>query len=103
RSEAGGRKTSGGRSMTYDGGPSEDHAVQFYDDDAVMVEAATAHLAAGLEAGDAIVAVATRAHLDAIADRLDGPALRDALQGGRAHLVDAAALLADVVVRGQPD
>jgi len=46
------------------------HLVQFYDDEAFLLDAASKFIGDGLEAGGAGVVLATKPHLDGIEERL---------------------------------
>lgn len=81
------------------------HAVQFYDTDAFLLDAVTRFLAIGLRAGELAIVVATPAHRAALegclhAEGLDLCAARAA--GGYVAL-DAAETLAEFMVTGTPD
>ena len=85
--------------------PSRDHAVLFYDDAAHDVDRLAEYAAEGLTRGEAVVAVLTPSHADAL-----GGALRErgfepevARADGRLVLLDAASTLRTFVVDGTPD
>jgi anti-sigma regulatory factor (Ser/Thr protein kinase) len=81
-----------------------EHSVHYYDDDARFAEVAVAYLAAGLEAGERVIAVVTADHLRVIERGLVG---RVDVGAARAHGMlqtpDAARTLASFLVDGSPD
>jgi hypothetical protein len=82
-----------------------DHVVQFYEDDAFLVDAVSRYLAGALRAGQGAVLIASRSHRHAIerklrAQRLD---LARARAQGQFVALDAAATLARFMVGGVPD
>src|SRR5690349_15972850 len=81
------------------------HAVQLYEDDAFLTSILVRVVADGLEAGDAIVVVATRRHRDELAARLvaDGIDVEAAADAERYVALDAAETLARFTVDGTPD
>ncbi len=81
-----------------------DHAVRFYADDHELVASATDYLATGLRHGEALIVVATRAHMDAFVHSLAeaGLDLDAAREVGRLTLLDADELLAGLQVGGRP-
>jgi signal transduction histidine kinase/ActR/RegA family two-component response regulator len=86
-------------------GDQPSHFVQFYEDDAFLVDAIGRFIGGGLEAGDAAVVLATERHRSGLADRLrarglDPAALREA--PGYVEL-DAAETLTRLLVRGRVD
>lgn len=70
-----------------------DHRVQFYEDDAFLVEIVAGYLAEGHAAGDTLVAFATPAHRAAITLRLRaaGVDVERAVADGALLLLDATA------------
>jgi PAS domain S-box-containing protein len=87
------------------GSPSTPHLVQFYESDAFLVEEVTRFVAAGLRAGDGVIAIATRAHRKDLDEalRAQGIDLVAAGTEGRYIALDAAETLAQVMVDGEPD
>ncbi len=85
--------------------PPRSHTVQFYEDDAFLVDAVCRFFAAGLSAGDRVLAIATEAHLRAITERLGslGHPIGPAIESGCIALIDTETLLARVMVNGRPD
>lgn len=80
------------------------HLVQFYEDDGFLLDSLGGFVAAGLEAGAALV-VATRPHLEGLERRLaarglDVPAVRGL---GRYVALDAAEVLERITEDGAPD
>jgi signal transduction histidine kinase len=84
-------------------GPGPRHVAQFYEGEEFLLDAVERFVDEGLRAGDGIVLVATRPHLDALASRIRGPALREAVDAGRATMLDASETLSGIVVDGTPD
>jgi signal transduction histidine kinase len=81
------------------------HSVQFYEDDAVLIDGMSRFIGSALGAGDAAVVIATRAHRDALARRLKarGLDLARATGQGRYVSLDADETLATFTVGGRPD
>jgi DNA-binding NarL/FixJ family response regulator len=82
-----------------------DHEVQFCSDDAVFVDTFSRFLAAALKAGDAAILVATEAHREALALRLNtqGLDVDAATQQGRYIQLDVAKTLSTFMVNDMPD
>lgn len=82
-----------------------EHVVQFYKDDAVLMDACARFIGRALEAGDAAVMIATRAHREGIAERLtaEGIDAAQARQQGRLMMLDAEEMLEKFMVDGAPD
>jgi PAS domain S-box-containing protein len=78
-----------------------EHVVQFYESDAVLVSALTDYVGTGLRAGEAIVVIATQAHLAA----LDGQIAAEGwdVTTGQFVRLDAAEMLAQLLRHGRPD
>ena len=85
--------------------PSQDHAVLFYDDATHAVDRLADYAAEGLTRGEAVVAVLTPAHTDALAIALRLRRIEaDVARGeGRLVLLDAATTLGTFLVDGTPD
>ena len=83
--------------------PKPRHVAQFYEGEEFLLDAVERFVAEGLRAGDGLVLVVTRPHLDAVVSRFQGPTLRDAVDAGRAMLLDAGATLSEIVVNGVVD
>jgi PAS domain S-box-containing protein len=81
------------------------HTVQFYGDDSFLLDGLGRFVGSALGAGDASIIIATRAHRDALAQRLQscGLDLAVATQQGRLITLDAAETLARFMVDGWPD
>lgn len=81
------------------------HRVQFYSDEAILLESFGSHVAAGLRAGDTAFVVATESHLDALAHRLrlEGLDLDSAIQRGTYVALDAATTVSNFMVGDLPD
>jgi len=82
-----------------------DHVVQFYDDDAFLVETVARHIGPTLAANGAATVIATKAHRDAINDELSLRAIdwRGASERNQYFLLDAEETLARFMVGDQPD
>jgi PAS domain S-box-containing protein/excisionase family DNA binding protein len=82
-----------------------EHFVQFYETDAVLLDAVAAFIGATLHAGDAGIVVATAAHREGVAERLAAAGLDLAAvdADGRYIALDAAETLARFTVDGTPD
>jgi len=82
-----------------------DHLVQFYERDAVLNDAVSGYLLAGLESGDAAVAIATPDHRAAIARQLvtSGVDVAAECAASRLILLDAAETLAAFMLDQHPD
>ena len=81
-----------------------EHAVHFYEHDQEIVARIAELVGAGLAAGDPVVVIATRSHLDAVTSlcadrRIDA---RGAARAGDLLLLDAEETLAELLVDGQP-
>jgi signal transduction histidine kinase len=81
------------------------HTVQFYGDDSSLVDEVSGFIGAELVAGDAAVVIATKAHRDGIAQRLQscGFDTATAIEQGRYIALDAAETLARFMRDGWPD
>jgi len=84
----------------------EGHFVQFYDaDERYFAKSVSRYLLNGLQRGDGILVIATKAHRDAFVRRLRGSAVDPdaAIRQGTFLLLDAQETLAAFMVGGQPD
>jgi hypothetical protein len=83
----------------------KEHLVHLYEDDRVLVEAVAIFAGRGLGKGEAVVLVATEAHLEAIERRLSetGFEVADLKAWGQLTVLDAARLLSRFLVDGQVD
>src|SRR6185437_16386944 len=81
------------------------HAVQFYGDDAYLLDGLTRFIGGALGAGDSSIIIATKAHRDGLAKRLLGCGvdLAVATQQGRFVALDAAETLAKFMVNDWTD
>jgi signal transduction histidine kinase len=81
------------------------HSVQFYEDDAFLLDALSRFIGSALGAGDATVVIATKAHRDGLAARLQarGLDLSHTSKQGRYVALDAAEVLAQFMRNGHPD
>jgi hypothetical protein len=81
------------------------HMVQFYENDSVVVENVAYLAEESLRAGNPAILIATRAHLDSIAERLTGAGLDLKALGGSGLYValDAPKTLAQFMVKDWPD
>jgi signal transduction histidine kinase len=81
------------------------HDVQFYADDAFLLDSVVAFVRKSLGLGGAAIIVATQAHRDGLSQRLEagGIPLAAAIQQGRYIALDAAQTLAAFMKEGMPD
>lgn len=81
------------------------HCVEFYGDDACLERGILADLGAGVANGEAVIAIARPARLDALRRlvRRAGADVGEASRAGRLALLDAAHAASLVMVDGQPD
>jgi signal transduction histidine kinase len=81
------------------------HDVQFYADDAFLLDSLVPFVGKSLEVGGAAVVVATKAHRDGLSQRLEarGIPLSLAVQQGRYISLDAAQTMAAFMKEGMPD
>jgi PAS domain S-box-containing protein len=82
-----------------------EHSVQFYEDDAFLIDEVSGFIGAGLEAGQAGIVIATQPHLEGLERRLQA---RRASAGwscppDRYIALDAAETLSKLLVDGWPD
>jgi anti-sigma regulatory factor (Ser/Thr protein kinase) len=82
----------------------DEHAVHYYEDDDAFVAFVSEYLAAGVAAGEHVIAIASAAHLPAL-ERLVGAQLHasSARSHGRLVLLDARKTLELFMVDGSPD
>lgn len=82
-----------------------EHSVQFYDDEAFILEELSRYIGSALGAGDAGIVIATKAHRDGLAQRLAarGLDLAGASAQGRYVALDAAETLSMITTGGWPD
>jgi PAS domain-containing protein len=81
------------------------HAVQFYEKDSTLIEALGQHIGAALASEDTAIVVATKPHLELLADelRLRKIKVSISIKAGRFIELDAAETLAQFMVGGGPD
>ena len=81
------------------------HTAQFYADDSFLLDELSRFVGSALVAGDAAVVIATRAHRDGLAQRLQsrGLDLSRAVEQGRYIALDAAETLSKFMVDGWPN
>src|SRR5258706_11467485 len=82
-----------------------EHFVQFYEDDAFLIESVSAFIGEGLRVAEGAVVIATKAHRDALEERLrkDGLDLTALRACGQYFPLDAAETLSKFMVGGLPD
>jgi PAS domain S-box-containing protein len=104
------------KALSHDPGPSSSpvrlrdddhrsHIVEFYAEDASLLEGLGRSIGSALGAGDGAVVVATKAHVDCLAERLKarGLDISKAMKHGRYVQLDAAETLAKFMVDGLPE
>ncbi|HXZ30793.1 MAG TPA: MEDS domain-containing protein, partial [Terriglobales bacterium] len=81
------------------------HTVQFYTDGAFLLDELSRFIGSALVAGDAAVVIATKAHREGLAQRLQsrGLDIARAIEQGRYIALDAAETLQKFVLHGWPD
>lgn len=81
------------------------HIVQFYRDDAYLIESVGAYIAASLEAGESAMIIATPGHREALAQSLGdrGIETERAIARGQLLLLDARETLGLFMADGMPD
>src|SRR5260370_17590498 len=81
------------------------HFVQFYRDDEALLDSLSSFIGGALGAGQAAVVLATQAHRNGLAQRLETRGLNtaSAIQQGRYVPLDAAEILSEVAPNGSPD
>src|SRR5947207_5114930 len=89
----------------WDGHACRVHGVQFYSDDTFLLDEMSRFIGSALGAGDAGLVIATQAHREGLARRLEaqGLDLARASTQGRYVGLDAATMLATVMRDGWPD
>src|SRR5688500_218990 len=80
-------------------------SVQFYEEDAVLLDGLARFVGAAVGAGDPVVVIATEEHRSGLAERLRANGLdpQSAAAEGRYIALDAAETLARFMVHGHPD
>jgi CheY-like chemotaxis protein len=81
------------------------HVVQFYSDDAVLLESAVPVVGEALKADGAAIVVATQAHREGFLQRLNGSGfdMNAAIRRGVYISLDAAAAVSTIMENGAPD
>src|SRR6267142_3125834 len=81
------------------------HAVQFYENDSVLLEALGQHIGTALESGDTAIVITTKAHRNGLAEelRLRKIDVSAAIKAGLFIELDAARTLVKFMVGGGPD
>jgi signal transduction histidine kinase len=81
------------------------HVVQFYSEDAFLLDELGLFIGSALEAGDAAVVIATAAHRDGLAQRLSARGLdaEQAANEARYIVLDAADTLSQFMIEGYPN
>jgi signal transduction histidine kinase/ActR/RegA family two-component response regulator len=82
-----------------------DHFVQFYETDLFLLNSLSGYIGQGLEAGDACIVVATKAHREALDEQLraQGLDVAAAIATGQYLSLDATETLSKFMVDGQPE
>lgn len=82
-----------------------EHFVQFYETDSFLIESVSGFIGTALEAGDAAVVIATRAHRQGLQKKLSarGIDVSAANASGQFVMLDAAETLAEFMIDGSPD
>ena len=82
-----------------------DHVVHFYTEEDFLLDPLSRFVGTALGAGDGAVVIATQAHLDALADRLEANGLDvpRAIEQGQFVMLEAAETLAAFMIDGMPD
>lgn len=79
------------------------HAVQFYESEEFLYAAVAQFLAAGIDAGERLIVIATAQHSAAFIERLSELKLDAALASGQLLMFDARTTLSRFMVDGMPD
>jgi PAS domain S-box-containing protein len=82
-----------------------DHFVQFYEDDAFLLDEVSRFVGAGLQGGGRVIVIATKPHRDGFDTRLRARGVDTAAARARGHYIvlDAAETLSTFMVNGWPD
>jgi len=80
-----------------------DHVIQLYENDHILIDALAGFVGSGINAGDSCVVIATRAHINALNERLreHGIHLQALIEDGRYIPLDAEQTLASFMVDGK--
>jgi signal transduction histidine kinase len=94
-----------GGSSQWDHAVHPGHVVQFYADDAFLVDELSRYIGSALAAGDGAIVIATKAHRDGIAQRLRARGMdpSHAVAHGRYVALDAAETLSKFMLHDFPD
>lgn len=81
------------------------HEVQFYANDAFLLDGFTRFISTALQSGNPAIVIATQPHRDSLLERLQahGSDIRAAIDEGRFIALDAAATLSTFMVNEMPD
>jgi hypothetical protein len=82
-----------------------DHVVQIYESDGVFLDALTGFVGGGINAGECVIGIATKSHLDAIESRLKsfGISVETLVNDDRYIPLIAEETLSKFMVNGWPD
>lgn len=82
-----------------------DHVVQIYENDGIFLDALTGFVGGGINAGDCVIVIATRSHLDALNARLlsYGIGIHTLIDDDRYIPLDADEILSEFMVNGWPE
>jgi hypothetical protein len=82
-----------------------DHVVQIYDNDGFFLDALAGYVGGGINSGDCCIVIATKAHLEALHDRLRRHVVRvDTLISDKRYIpLEADDILSRFIVNGWPD
>ena len=82
-----------------------DHVVQIYEDNNVFMDMLAGYVGGGINAGDCVIVIATKAHLDGLNDRLKdhGVHIEGLIAGDHFIPLDAEETLSKFMVNGWPD
>src|SRR5205085_942830 len=82
-----------------------EHFVQFYENDAFLIDSVTGFVTSALRDGSSSVVIATREHRHALRKKLtaSGVGVAEAVAEGRLVLLDAEQTLSNFMVGGLPD
>lgn len=91
--------------LTEDSHPeSNDHAIQFYDDDHFLAESVSTFICKGIEAGEGGIVIGTPEHREAVENRISNRVnLKEAKAKGLYTALDAAETLSGFMIGGAPD
>src|ERR1700736_930710 len=81
----------------------DSHSVQFYSDDAFLVDGLCRFIGSALTSGNSAIVIATPEHRNALAVRLKTWGLESAVAQGRYIALDAQETLSTFMVEGFPD